>query len=198
MSYATVAALRQYLKQAPTDQTATDTMQAILDRATALIDLELGYSFTATVADTRTAWSDGTAYLPIEPATAVTLITAPDGYSVPEYVIDGGYAVALRNGARAPLLPALRPYAGAGAWQPWGDGLAWQVTATYGTGDPPADIVEACLEIAAHLWKAKDSGFATVIGVEGAGAVEVAQAYTPIVRRILAARRRGSSTIGVW
>ncbi len=169
-----------------------DALQAALDRATAIIDTEVGYSFAAAAAGTRAVYGDGTAFLlpPRFVAGSVSGVTAPSGYLVPDYIEqDGMLVVTDADGVRLP--DAHRMQRG---WA-WDDGVAYTVAATF--GGVPADIVECCLEIAVRLWRGRAAGFSDVVGVEGGGAVGYERALPALVRRILD-QYREERAAGVW
>lgn len=198
MAYATVANIREYLDQVPTNAGTTALLQNVLDRATAIIDTELGFAFGSSAVTTRTVYGDGTDFLqpPRFVAGSVTAVTTTSGYTVPDYVEQDGWLVVTRagrlgnqyGGATGLLAPARY---GEG----WAAGLPYTVAATYGYPTVPADIVECCLEIAIRIYKAKDAGFSDVVGVEGSGAVGYSGALPALVRRILDRYREGTGSI---
>lgn len=185
-----VGALKQYLDQfgGTTDKDATLT--AILERATAIVETELGYSFDAAAPSTRVVYGDGTDFLTLpDNATVVTAVTTLSGYSVPDYVHIGDLLQVTRNG----ILGYATPLGGlAGYGYPsggWQLGVPYTVAATYGYGTAPADITQVALEVAVQLWRFRDSGGSTVVGIEGAGAVTVRNALSPLAKGILDAHR---------
>jgi len=154
---------------------ATDSLlQSVLDRATAIIDLYLGSSFPPAVEDDeQIIYGDGTDYLelPSYIAGSIATVTAPAGYSVPDYTEQDGMLIVTRSDLlgypyyRAETI-AGRLYNPVGGWLL---GVPYTVEATFGYETAPPDVVEACLEIAVDLWRFKDSGSIKAIGVEGAG-----------------------------
>jgi len=168
MAYATVADLRAYLPQIESGAAMDALLAAILDRATAIVDGEIGHAWSSATEAAQVVYGDGTPtlVLPAPVAGQVTSITAPPGAIVPTYARRGDLLIAVDG-------------------RVWARGIPYTVTAPFGYGPPPADVVEATLEIAASIWREKDSGFATVLGVEGAGAIETRQAFSPRVRSIL-------------
>jgi hypothetical protein len=200
MAYATVDQLRAYLKQAGLTAANDDLFEDILDRATAIIDGELGYSFDTAAAGTEVVRGDGTDYLKPSAFTVVTGVTAPTGYTVPDYIVKDGHLVVTRDGitgswyAREGLYAYTLAYPYAGGWQP---GVPYTVAGTFGYSAVPADIVEATLEIAIRIWRAKDAAFSDVVGVEGGGAVGYNGSLPAMVKRILDNHRRDDRA-GVW
>lgn len=196
--YASVADLREYLIQAKLDVPTTNTMQSILDRASAFVDGEIGHSWFTTAAGTCTIYGDGTSYLqlPIDyVAGSVTAVTTITGYTVPSYAEVDRMLIVLDSVGRV-FTPANR-------WcypldQGWHRGIPYTVTATFGYGDVPLDLVQVVLEIAGAIWKEKDSGFATVIGTEGGGAVNVRQSLTPRAQAALEHHKTSTVRAGVW
>lgn len=182
-SYATVAQLRAkpYLDQVKTGVTEDVALQEVLDRANAIVNEALGFSFaahgvTATDKDVR---GNGSEWL-VPPAykaasvTGITRVTArgdtdEDEEAVTDYVVD----------------EEIRPYRiwRGGGWQR----QAWfRVTAIWGYGAAPASVVEVELEVASNIWRsAAAASFGTAVGVEGQGSVTVNRALTWAQRSIL-------------
>jgi hypothetical protein len=172
----------------------------VLDRASAIVDQIVGFSFGEAASGVRTFYGDGTDYLQLAPYVAGTLATVagPTGLSLPTYAeIDGMLVATTVEG----VLVDRRPggiLGGARAVAPtWRNGAPYQVTADWGYDGVPADIVEACLEIAVRIWRGRDAGFSNVIGVEGGGAVGYEKALPPLVKEILLGYRRRLS-LGVY
>jgi hypothetical protein len=177
--------------------TADAKIQDILDRVTEIIDQELGYSFGTAATSTRVVYGDGTDYLlpPAFVAGSVTGVTAPSGYSVPSYVeLDGILVVKDSSGVLAPITgrSTLSGSIPTGNWLP---GVPYTVSANFGYGSVPKDIVEACLEVAVRIWKGRDAGFSDVVGVEGSGAVGYNGKFPALVKEILANRQQRSMGI---
>lgn len=176
-------------------------IQKVLNRATQIIDTLLGFSFTLSGSpSTQVVYGDGTDYLqpPAFVAGSVTAVTAPSGYTVPSYVVADDLLVVTRDGLMGPLYGseaiAGRLYGPLGGWLA---GVPYTVAATFGYSVYPADIVEACLEIAVDLWRFKDAGSIKMVGVEGAGVV-TGKGLPPTAKAILDARLANASFPGVW
>lgn len=202
-NYATVIEMREYLPQLLASGATDATLTKILARATQIIDTYLGYSFTVAseVASAQTVYGDGTDYLvlPTFISGSVTGVTAPTGYSVPDYIEQSGALVIARDGVIG--LPygrgTIYHYGVDYAWPAgWLSGVPYTVTARYGVAAIPADIVEACLEIAIRIWKAKDAGFSDVVGVGDGGAVGYNGALPNMVKMVL--NQYKHRNIGVW
>jgi hypothetical protein len=202
MPYATVEQMRAYLKQAGLTAANDELFEDILERATAIIDGELGYSFDTAGVGTEVVYGDGTDFLVPSAfvAGSVTGVTAPSGYTVPDYTVRDGHLIVTRDGvvgswyAREGLWAYQLAYPYRGGWEP---GVPYTVAATFGHSAVPADIVEATLEVAIRIWRAKDAGFSDVVGVEGGGAVGYNGALPAMVKRILDNHRRDDRA-GVW
>lgn len=202
MAYATVAQLREYLRTLPSLTsspnaagvivTAQDSvLQAVLDRATDVIDKVLTFSFAA-YPDTATARTLRVARgvlleLPAHQAGSIT------GYV--DCVGAGGSGIAipttdiLLTSNRAGTKWAARYHAG------WRGPLA-TVTAKWGYGQAPASIVEVCLELAVNIWRSATRGlFADAIGVDqvgnaiGGGSLAYSQQLTRTMKATLEAVR---------
>lgn len=194
MAYASVPQLRDYLVQVPTDAPTNALLSDILDRASAVIDRVVGFSFGVTAVAARTAYGDGTPYLAVpgrHVAGSVTMVTAPAGALVPSWVERDGLLVVCDAAGYAPPVGALRW----GLW--WEPGLPYAVTAIYGTPEVPLDITECCLEIAVRIFRARDAGFSDVVGVEGAGAIGYNGALPATVKRVLETYS-APARAGVW
>lgn len=180
MAYATAEQLRAYLPQISASSTDEALITDVLARASAIIDTYVGWSFADATTEARVIYGSGTAYLSLAPyvAGSVTAVAA-DGSPLD--------AALWRESARSVLRRD------GGTWDPH---TPYTVTATYGYSAVPADIVEACLEIAARLWQARSAGFSDVIGVQdGAGPVAFQKALPALVHVILERHRRRS---GGW
>lgn len=173
--------------------------QKVLDRASRIIDTYLGYSLPALATDEQIVYGDGTDYLTLPPFAvgSITEITAPAGYTVPDYIEVDGVLIVTRSdivgtlyGSEALAGRLYRPEGG------WLAGVPYTVAATFGTTRQD-DLVEACLEIAVDLWRFKDAGSIKSVGVEGAGVV-TGKGLPTTAREILDARRARASFPGVW
>lgn len=199
MAYASVDDIREYLPQVETSGATEVLLEAVLDRATKIIDTELGFAFGTAAIGTRVVYGDGTDYLlpPAFVTGSVTAITTLTGYTVPSYVEQEGMLVVKTvAGVIAPIYsyPTLTGFRGVGGWL---SGVPYTVAATFGYTSVPKDIVEACLEIAVRLWRARDAGFSDVVGVSGDGEVAYTGTYPKLVGRILE-RYRDTRDVGVW
>jgi len=176
-------------------------LQKVLDRATAIIDTYLGFSFTLSGAPgTQVVYGDGTDFLepPAFVSGSVTAVTVPAGYTAPVYTVVDGILIVTRDSLMGDMYVAEtiagRLYSPIGGWLL---GVPYTVAATFGYSAIPADIVEACLEIAVDLWRFKDAGSIKVVGVEGAGIVS-GKGLPATARELLDARIRRASFPGVW
>jgi len=177
-------------------------LQQVLNRATAIIDTYLGFAFTLSTGTpgTQIVYGDGTDFLEPPPFVtgSVTLVTAPAGYTVPAYTIMDGILIVTRDGLQGTLYNsetiAGRLYNPIGGWL---NGVPYTIAATFGVSAIPADIVEACLEIAVDLWRFKDAGSIKVVGVEGAGMVK-GSGLPQTAKAILDRRILNASFPGVW
>lgn len=221
-SYASISELRGAtgrLDQLTDTNTNRDTLlQACLDQATSIINLELGFALTAAAAGTQTVYGTATVWLPLPLFTAgsVSLVSTLSGYTVPSYVESGG-ALRITNSSGIYTVPPdyrLTPasgygygygygydsgliYGGGAVWLP---GVPYTVHATFGaSADDLTAARMCCLEIATALWKFRDSGGSTAIGTENA-VVVVKNAYSPMVRDMLGYLKyeRSSHYAMVW
>jgi hypothetical protein len=222
MAYATLDQLRGpagYLDQFTTDtddpNASKDTLlQSCLDRASAIIDRELGFTLAAAAVGTQVVYGDGGTILepPLFVAGSVTSVTAPSGYTVPSYTaVEGALIVVNSSGVATSLLNPGLPTGPYYAYNPfyftdfntittWGQGVPFTVAATFGAGAGDLLVAEQmCLEIAVNLYKYRDAGGSTVVGTDNAVVVVKTQ-FSPLVQRMID-RIQGASVgqrVGVW
>lgn len=208
MAYATIAQLRGatgYLNQLTDTDTDRDTiLSAILARAEGFVNAYLGTRTSLAAAASSSAVVYGndlqTLILPAYTAGSVTLVSAPSGYTVPDYIEqDGALVITDSSGI------VVQPYR-AGLAYSYGSSVVWQygvpytVSATYGWAtDDLAVLAEATLQTSVQLWRYRDTGGSETIGAEGA-ITTVRAGWTPLVKQGLddiAKRLRGYSA-GVW
>ena len=179
-SYATVAQLRQYLGQVATGVSKDAELTAILERAHAIVNDVLGFTFaaygvTATDKDVRGQageWLRPPAYKAAS-ITAITVVTSRGSddeseEAVDDYVVD----------------EEIRPYR---VWLSggWTRGTWYRVTAIWGYGAAPDSVIETELEVAVNIWRSRDAAsFGSTLG-EGSGSVGVNRALTWAQRSIL-------------
>jgi len=175
MSYASVEQLRAYLPQVASGSANDVLLQAVLDRATEIVDLELAFSFagygTKAAKDVR---AEGGEYLnlPGHKAASVTTVYAVSSkgasYESTSEITD---FEELEDG---------RLYYCTG----WTQGGWYRVTAEYGYGTVPEAIVEVTLQVAINIWRSRDAT-GTTIGPDGQGQVSVNRALTWNQRSII-------------
>lgn len=179
-SYATVAQFKRYLKQLATvtDATVLADIQDVLDRATDIVDLALGFSFVAYgAAAARDLRALGGDVWDIAPPHEIASVA-----SVYEITSKGTTYESTSEITDYEELEDGRLFRGAG----WAPGAWYRITAEWGYGPAPAAIVEVTLEVAVNIWRSSDRGqFSDVIGVEGGGAVGYQRALTNQQRMII-------------
>ena len=62
----------------------------------------------------------------------------------------------------------------------------------------PGPMVEACLMQTSRLWKRKDSGFASRVGLPQTGSFDVFRGLDPDVKQLLSSYRKPSVGVGTW
>jgi hypothetical protein len=205
MAYASLDQLLEYLPQLVDEVAQHAVLESVLDRATSIINLEIGVTsdLTAAAAGSRVVYGAGTPYLTLPAnASAVTAVTTLSGYTVPDYVYSSdGYLIATDStGILTPLSTSYGITTVYGVYYPvWQDRLPYTVAATYGyNADVITAATEACLQIAVRLFRFRDSGGSEVIGTD-AGVVEVRSQYSPLVKRILdAIDAQAMPGVGIW
>jgi hypothetical protein len=160
MAYATVAQLRGYLQQVGTTPADVTLMGEVLERATSIVDAELGFSFDGYQARAaRDVWAGNGGqylYLPAHEAGSLVTVHHVQGRglvtetlrAVTDYVIERGWKL----------------YRLAG-WQrrEW-----YRAVAAWGVGQAPASIVEVTLEVAVNIWQGRQATrFSENLGAEG-------------------------------
>lgn len=180
-SYASVASLREYLKQTTSGTLTDDQAQNILNRATAICDdasVGLGFHFNDYTPGQQTVISNHSLYLELPPYQpgSVTLITI-DGNTIVDWVADPDGTIRRKIASQWPI----------GQLDAWGwRGFWYVVTANWGYGPPPESVIEVCLELAVNIWRSRDAGrFSNVVGPADGGAVGYEGALTPLQRSIL-------------
>jgi hypothetical protein len=186
-AYATVTQLREYKPQIKTGATADALLATILDRATAIINGALGFSFAeyGVTATTKDVKSEGGQYLevPAYKAASMTKIEAVSG-----------------KGASYESLVTVIDWQAEETCRPWNvyrdgewrHGQWYRITAIWGYGPAPDEIVEVTLEVASNIWQGKDgNSFSSEIGVQGAGSVSFNRALTWAQRSVIDAVRTG-------
>ena len=157
-------------------------MQELLDAAAETLDGEIGHGWgtAAASASTRTVYGSGTDILtlPAHVADSVTTV-AYNATAITSYVQLGG-ALYFTYGTPAGYSYPLPPRYGA-----WAYGRPYVVTARWGWGDAPADVVEANLQLAVRAYRSRDAGYSDVIGVAGEGEVAYTRAYPADVKRTI-------------
>lgn len=101
----------------------------------------------------RVFYGDGLNFLKLPPfvAGSLTVITMPSGYTVPAYAIQGSY-LWVKDATSGVLTE--------GVTSGWLTGVPVTVTARWGFESTPADVVQAVIQIAIHLWRGSDAAFA--------------------------------------
>jgi hypothetical protein len=180
-SYGTVAELRTRLPQVPAGAATDALLQELLDQATAVVDGELGFSFAAygaaTDRDIRAQRSGEELFLPCYELGGITAVKRVSGRGTTSESTEDITDYVAGEDARPAYL-----WRGAG----WTGGAWYRVTAPWGYGEAPVDVVKVTLELAVNDWRGRDRGmYSDVIGVEGGGAVGYARSLTNQQRMIL-------------
>lgn len=177
--YATVAQFHGLFDSMPNTDATTALLEELLERATQMVDRELGFSFAAygaeaTDKDVYSGNGGRYLYLPayqsgsLESVALLSYRGTDDESETAEteYVEETRWRLFLSDG-----WPAKRWY---------------RVSAIWGCGPAPVDVVQVTLEIAANLYQGRNSGGATQIGAEGGGGQPFARALTWGQRDVIA------------
>lgn len=179
MAYATVDQLREYLPDIPAGTEEDALLSSVLERATAIVEAELGFAFApwdylAEARDVYTGAGGAWLYLPAhmpESVVKVALValrgTGDESTAeVTTYLEDSRYRLYRDDG-----------------WLPrrW-----YRVTAVWGYGAAPAEIVEVTLEVAVNIWRGRDAmNWSTELGASGGGSTPYRRALTWAQRSII-------------
>jgi len=185
MAYATLLQLRQYLTQVKAGAENDLLLQAILDRAHAIVNDTLGFAFAGygAAAATRDVRSQGGYVLRPQAYEAGTLTAIAAVY-------DRGTSYETTDTVEDWLAEEeFRPYQvyrNAG----WTYDRWYRLTACWGYGAAPNSVVEVELEAAINLWRGRDAAvWQAETGVEGAGAIPLNRALSWPQRDVLNAVR---------
>lgn len=160
--------LREYLKQAATDDATTLILDHMRGRAYSIINENLGFTFAAYPgsATPKVVYGQGGSnlYLPAHQAASVTTVADEGGGSITGWTQDDDGSLHLTT----TFPPSIdRP-------PMWRAGARYTVTAKWGYGPAPESIVELELELTVNIFRERDkAAFSDVVGVEGGGAVAV-------------------------
>jgi hypothetical protein len=177
--YGTVLQLRDMLPQVAAGVATDALLTTLLERATDIVDLALGFSFAAGgAAAAKDIRAIGGQYLELPGYTVATIASV--------YEVDAKGSSSETTEAVAAteydILDDGRLYKDDG----WDTGGWYRITASWGWGAAPVSIVQVTLEVAVNLWRGRDRGmFSDVIGVEGGGAVGYQRALTNQQRMII-------------
>jgi len=194
MSMVTVAQLREYLDQTPSGATVDNKLQSIIDRAEGIVVAALGFTFF----DSSTTWANVAAsqkYVRSEVSKYLKLPPYQYGSITAVQEITGsGDEIALADAITNYDETQSRFYLYRDAG--WG-GVRWAVTAKYGYGPAPAEIIELILELAVTIHRQKAQGlFQQSQGVDtlgnpvGGGVIKYVGGLNADQRRIIANTRR--------
>lgn len=158
MPYATFAQLRGYLEQL-TD--ADETLAtAILERATGIVNDELGFEFAAYGAsadrDIDAGWGGRYLYLPAHQEGSVTAVVQVSN-----------------RGMASELTTPITDYVVETRWRlyrasEWLPRTFYRVTAVWGPGPVPEQAVEVTLEVAVNIWRGRHTAnFSSQLGADG-------------------------------
>lgn len=184
-SYGTINDLRAMMPQIPSGAAIDHQLQEYLNRATAKIDGELGFSFAAfgaAVSDRDFLKATSSCYLVLPAYLDGSLTHIYELYqkgTASESTIEvlaTEYDILVEGAANGQRL-----YRDTGWLAGW-----YRATAKWGCGEAPDDIIQVCLEKAINLFIGAQGGqFSDVVGVDGGGAVGYNRAWTNDQRRTL-------------
>lgn len=195
MAYATIAQFRALAYTAQTTSQLTDAaIEAYIERASRMIDRACnakdGY-FAAYESGDNTLtvfYGEGTTYLKIGPTTNAATVTMPAAYTVPEFAQVGDFLIVTDEDGR--LLDTGRELQSDAfgdlltSGNCWPRGVPVSVTAHFGFSATPADIVQAVLELAIHLWRADPAFAGAVAAGNPSGFLSLPKGMPPTVAEV--------------
>jgi hypothetical protein len=141
-------------------------LQTVLERATAIVDRFLGFSFVGYTNGTKQIVTSRSAWLALPPHDSTQPVVPSIStmrLSSYQYINKSLYALGSNWAAL---------------------GAVVEVEAAWGYGNVPLDLVEVTLEIAVNIWRSKDAArFTNVVFNEGSVGYE--GALTPLQRQII-------------
>ncbi len=181
MAYATLSDLKIYL--AITTDNDDALLTELLERATAVIEQYTGRKFTASSATRRYGY---------EALRDALTIMLDDDLQSTSSITSGGVDVTSacvlmpRNG---PPYTAIRLIGD--CWDVSDDSTPVEVTGAWGfSATPPADIVQACLRLAAYYYRQRDAQVFDVTAIPDQGIITIPKGTPADVREILSRYRR--------
>lgn len=156
----------------------TTTTDLLVTSASRLFDnlCEVSEDFFAVTSGSftnRVFYGDGTAYLKLDPFTALNsvnpVVIDPDtdvNYDLPDYTAIDNFLVVLDETKMQSDIAASYPNRFTG----WHQGVKVTVSAKWGFTAVPADVKMAVIALAIHQWRTADPAFATISNAEGAAA----------------------------
>lgn len=153
--------IRDYMGQIPDNATTDALLEDIADRASAVVEVEsspMVFAPYPAAATQQIVFSDGTAFLEVPPYQAGTLTQIRYGASTgqivaaADYTIQGQLIRLVNYYGYTGFYPNY-PYPGPG----WGRG-PYYVTAKWGYGPAPQQIIQVALEVATNIYQAQQSG----------------------------------------
>jgi len=179
VAYATVAQLREYLVDLPQEASTDNLLEAILDRATDIVNAELGFAFAEYGYETteRDVWSGAGGrylYLPAYQEGSLESVC-----SVSSRATDDESTTEITDYAEESRWRLFR----ASGWDAW---TWYRVSAIWGYGPAPDAIVEVTLEVAVNIWRGRDAmQWSSTLGAEGGGAMPYRRALTWAQRAVI-------------
>jgi uncharacterized phiE125 gp8 family phage protein len=182
VAYASLAQLKEYLGL--TDSSEDELLTRLLEAATATIESYTGYFFAA---------QEATRYYTAEDAIHDTLLLGDIACSISQVTDGDGNVIPAEQYVllppRGPRYHAIRLVRG--SWSPNEAGYVARVTASWGWSlTPPADIVQACIRLAAYFYRLRDAQVFDVTAQPQEGQLAVPKGIPADVKAILDRYRR--------
>lgn len=172
-AWATTAQMYAYLEQLTPDSETDTLLSGILNRATGVVRAALypvdfaGYGS----ASTRRVFAYGTLTLtlPSYQSGSISSVTM-GGSAVTDYTVQPDGSLYRAGGwGYSPTAGVLEPFSPYATGWVAGQGTEVVVTAAWGYGEPPDEIVEVVLEVAVNIWHSRaNARFTDVVGITGA------------------------------
>lgn len=189
MNYATIAEVLACTYQDSADD--VDLLLSLIPRASRIFDNLCGvetdhFGAEEIVASAKVFYGNGTDYLEIGEHGAITSVTMPASYTVPDYVDKDQFLIRTYNDdgtLRGTGNRWWNWWSGYYGYQGWPQGVPVTVTAKFGQeGGVPEDVKEAVIELTIAMWRSRDTAFQRVVQLDGQ--VALTDAVPPRVKMI--------------
>jgi hypothetical protein len=192
MAYIELEDLRSYLGIEPTETADDDLLEGAIEAAQSYINSQTNRRFeahTETRHYQREARNDQDRTRLDLDADLISITTLTNGDTAGTVITAANYWLMPRNDG--PPYHQIKLYSDTGVYWEWDPDIWVAVLGEWGySQDPPADIREACLQIAAYAYKKKDSQVFDTTAVPEAGVIVIPAGIPASARMIIERYKR--------